>query len=126
MLLLSFLNLKVSHSYFNDSLLSVFLFLFNHLPPLLLLAATLALNLNGTMLQDRPLKISHSKNPIVKTPAFSTPREQKATQRSVNKALARLNAKFNKGWLEEMWEGEGWWEICSFIYIYIYNLFFSF
>ena len=43
-------------------------------------AANTALMLSGTMLMDKAIKVSHSKNPIVKTPVYSNTRVRAHTQ----------------------------------------------
>ncbi|KAH3759880.1 splicing regulatory glutamine/lysine-rich protein 1 [Pelomyxa schiedti] len=57
-------------------------------------AATAALALNGTNLVDRPIKVNHSKNPIVKPIARPPdPRREREAQDAVRVALMSINRK---------------------------------
>jgi len=57
-------------------------------------AAQMAMTLNGTMLLDRPIKVNHSKNPIVKPPTKATdPRKEEDARRALKRAQEALSRK---------------------------------
>eukprot|EP00026_Physarum_polycephalum_P007971 Phypoly_transcript_08044.p1 GENE.Phypoly_transcript_08044~~Phypoly_transcript_08044.p1 ORF type:complete len:308 (+),score=34.87 Phypoly_transcript_08044:2-925(+) len=59
-----------------------------------LTAAQIAMTLNGAMLLDRPIKINHSKNPIVKPPPKpADPRKEDDAKRALRRAQEALSRK---------------------------------
>jgi len=57
-------------------------------------AAQKAMGLNGSTLLDRPVRVNHSKNPIVKPPPKPVdPREKAAIQRRLSRIVDNINSR---------------------------------